>query len=93
MSIEKGGVRFQGYNQPKSTPSHPKKKMAVLAKVGDKTKLIRFGAKGYSDFTKHKDPARRKRYLARHSAIKLKDGSKAINNKLQAAYWAKKVLW
>ena len=25
-----------------------------------------FGASGYSDFTKHKDPERMKRYLARH---------------------------
>lgn len=25
-----------------------------------------FGASGYSDFTKHKDPSRMKRYLARH---------------------------
>ena len=26
-----------------------------------------FGASGYSDFTKHKDTARRSRYIARHS--------------------------
>ncbi len=25
-----------------------------------------FGAKGYSDFTKHRDPARRQRYINRH---------------------------
>ena len=30
-------------------------------------KVISFGAKGYSDYTIHKDPDRRDRYLARHS--------------------------
>ena len=30
-------------------------------------KVVSFGAKGYEDFTTHKDPARKKRYLARHS--------------------------
>ena len=29
--------------------------------------VVSFGAKGYEDFTVHKDPARRDRYLARHA--------------------------
>ena len=29
-------------------------------------KIVRFGAKGYSDYTKHKDPLRMKRYVVRH---------------------------
>lgn len=91
--FKKGGINFKGYNKPVMTPKHPTKKAAVLAMDKNKVKLLRFGAKGYSDFTKHKDEARRKRYFARHSQIKLKDGTKAINNKLQPAYWAKKVLW
>ena len=35
-----------GYNKPKRTPSHPKKSHVVVAKVGDKTKTIRFGEQG-----------------------------------------------
>ena len=31
-----------GYNKPKRTPKHPTKSHVVLAKDGDKTKLIRF---------------------------------------------------
>jgi hypothetical protein len=31
-------------------------------------KVISFGAKGYSDYTLHKDPERRARYLARHAS-------------------------
>jgi hypothetical protein len=34
--LEKVGV--SGYNQPKRTPSHPKKSHIVVAKEGDKVK-------------------------------------------------------
>ena len=37
-----------GVNKPKRTPSHPKKSHMVLAKVGDKVRLIRFGEQGAS---------------------------------------------
>lgn len=30
-------------------------------------KVVHFGARGYEDFTMHKDPVRRERYLSRHS--------------------------
>ena len=70
------------------------KKKAVYACDGNRgCKLIHFGATGYSDYTKHKDPKRRDRYIARHSAIKLKNGKPAVKDKLQPAYWSLKVLW
>ena len=56
-------------------------------------KSIHFGAKGYSDYTKHKDKERRDRYRARHKKIKLKDGSLAYKNKNQPAYWSWTLLW
>ena len=37
-------------------------------------RVIHFGAKGMSDFTIHKDKARRARYRARHRAILTKEG-------------------
>ena len=40
MSINYRGTIFDGYNQPKRTPTATKKS-AVLAKVGDKVKLVR----------------------------------------------------
>ena len=48
--------------------SHNKLKKwdAVFDKDG-KEKVVSFGARGYSDFTKHKDVTRRARYLKRHS--------------------------
>jgi len=37
---------LSAFNKPKRTPSHPTKSHVVLAKEGDKIKLIRFGAQG-----------------------------------------------
>lgn len=42
-----------------------KKYMATFEKNGRK-KVVHFGFSGMSDMTKHKDPARRKRYIKRH---------------------------
>ena len=39
-----------------------KKLMAVI----DGKKTIHFGAVGYSDYTKHKDPDRKDNYISRH---------------------------
>ena len=36
---------------------------------GRTEKLVSFGAKGYSDFTQHKDEERKERYLLRHKRI------------------------
>lgn len=43
----------------------PNKKKKYRALFSDNTH-VDFGAKGYSDFTKHKDTKRRSRYLSRH---------------------------
>lgn len=50
-------------------------------------KKIKFGAYGYSDFTKHKDIERKKRYEARHKARE--DWTK----KNSAGFWSKWILW
>jgi hypothetical protein len=56
-------------------------------------KIINFGQKGYSDFTKHKDQKRKKAYWARHSKIKNKKGQKVINDKNSPSYWSARILW
>lgn len=71
-------------NKPKRTPSHPTKSHVVLAKVGGKEKLIRFGQQGVSgDKTK---TARAKSFKARHA-------KNIAKGKMSAAYWANKVKW
>jgi hypothetical protein len=86
--IEYRGEKFSGYNKPKRTPK-ASKSHAVLAKDGDKIKLIRFGQQGVSGAGKKTDAkskARRKSFKARH-AKNIKKG------KMSAAYWADKVKW
>ena len=42
------------------------KKYDAIFNVDGKSKTVSFGAKGYSDFTIHKDEERKKRYMIRH---------------------------
>lgn len=53
----------------KKSTKPDKKLMAVfLNKNTQRTKTTHFGASGMSDYTKHKDPERKKDYISRHSA-------------------------
>ena len=49
------------------SPKKDKKLMAVFEK-DCKQKITHFGAKGYSDFTIHKNPERMRRYSQRHKS-------------------------
>ena len=55
--------------------TRPGKKIMYLNCEGGKKKLIHAGAKGYSDFTKHKDPKRRANFKARHNCKTAKKGT------------------
>lgn len=74
---------LSGVNKPKKTPSHPTKKGLVLAKEGNKTKVIRFGDQKMG----HNYSAEaRKSFKSRH-AKNIKIG------KMSAAYWSDKFFW
>ena len=49
------------------SPKKDKKFRATFERDG-RVKNVDFGAKGMSDFTLHKDPARKRNYIARHQA-------------------------
>lgn len=86
--LKKHGLK--GVNKPKGTPSHPKKSHIVLAKEGDKTKLIRFGEKGADTVTEsNPSPARRKK----RASFKARHAKNIKRGKMSAAYWANKVKW
>ena len=51
------------------------------------TKTVPFGAKGYSDFTIHKEPLRTERYIDRHS--KHEDWT----NPLTAGFYSRWLVW
>ena len=79
-----------GFNKPKRTPNHPTKSHVVLAKEGDKIKLIRYGQQGVSGAGKNpqteKEKARRKSFKARHA-------KNIAKGKMSAAFWANKSKW
>ena len=91
MAITYRGERFEGYNKPKRTRGHATKSHAVLAKEGDKIKLIRFGQQGAKTKPPKKneseaDKAKRRAFKARHA-------KNIAKGKMSGAYWADKVKW
>ena len=53
----------------------------------DGKKTVSFGATGYSDYTQHKDPERKQRYLNRHKK------SENWSDPKTAGFYATNVLW
>ena len=95
MTLTKPPSDFK-INKPMYKPyksSNAKKKGMVYISSNGKKKLIHFGDANMEDFTQHKDPARRKNYLARSAGIKDKQGNLTAKNKNTANYWARKILW
>jgi hypothetical protein len=66
-----------------------KKYKITIVEPGYRNKTIYFGAAGYSDFTKHKDKERMKRYEKRHKPREkwAKSGVRT------AGFWSKWILW
>ena len=87
--IKKFGLA--GFNKPKRTPNHKNKSHVVLAKEGDKVKLIRFGMQGAKNKPPRQgesdaDKAKRRSFKARHAR-------NIAKGKMSAAFWADKVKW
>jgi hypothetical protein len=82
--IKRGKEEFSGYNKPKKTPSHPTKSHAVLAKVGEDVKLIRFGQQGVKGSPD--GSARNESFKARHA-------KNIAKGKMSAAFWSNKIKW
>jgi len=83
---------LEGYNKPKRTPSHPKKSHVVMAKEGNKTKVIRFGEQGASTAGKPK-AGESERMKQKRASFKARHGANIAKGKMSAAYWADKVKW
>ncbi len=52
-------------------------------------KVVRFGRRGFSDYTLHKDPERMKRYLARHRSRE----NWTRSGRYSAGFWSRRILW
>ena len=82
---------LSAFNKPKRTPSHPEKSHVVLAKQGDRVKLIRFGQQGAKTKPPRKgesqaDKDKRASFKARHA-------KNIAKGKMSAAFWANKTKW
>ena len=55
--------------------------------VIDGKKTVSFGATGYSDYTQHKDPERKQRYINRHKK------AENWNDPKTPGFYAKHILW
>ena len=91
MAVERAGEKFKGYNKPKRTPNHPTKSHAVLAKEGDKIKLIRFGQQGSKGSPPRKGESKADK--ARRAAFKKRHAKGIAKGKMSGSYWANKVKW
>ena len=86
--LKRAGVT--GYNKPKRTPNHPTKSHVVVAKEGNKVKVIRFGQQGVSGAGKN---PKTKAQKARRMSFKARHAKNIAKGKMSAAYWANKVKW
>lgn len=77
---------FDKVGVKKRAPKGSKHKWEVLAKKGDKYKIVKGGYRGMEDYSQHKDDERRKAFWDRMGG---KDSKKA-NDPFSALYWHKK---
>jgi len=66
----------------------PEKKYYIITNEGKK---IYFGQAGASDYTQHKDPIRKMRYINRHKKREEKFWNKSGIN--TASFWSRFLLW
>ena len=92
FSITHAGEVFEGVDQPKRTPSHPKKSHAVLISNNGKYKIVRFGEQGASVAGKPKEGESEK-MKSKRSSFKARHAKNIAKGKTSAAYWADKVKW
>lgn len=88
--LARAGV--EGYNKPKRTPDHPTKSHVVVAKEGEKVKLIRFGEQGAETAGKPKKNESQAKKDKRR-AFKARHAKNIAKGKMSAAYWSDKVKW
>ena len=71
----------------KKSTNSKKKYMAIFYENNKKIKTTHFGAAGMSDYTKHKDKSRKKRYMNRHKT------RENWSNPMSAGALSRWILW
>lgn len=83
---------LRGVNKPKRTPNHPTKSHIVLAKVGEKIKLLRFGEQGAKTAGKPK-AGESDRMKQKRASFKARHAKNIKKGKMSPAYWSNKIKW
>ena len=91
MDKEGDKIRRLIPNKPVRTPNHPKKSHMVLAKEGEKEKLIRFGQQGVSGSPKKEGEG--EAYRNRRESFKARHAKNIAKGKMSAAYWSNVTKW
>ena len=94
--LARAGV--SGYNRAKRTPNHPTKSHVVVAKEGNKIKLIRFGQQGKKVGTVKGTAGKAKsgessRMKAKRKSFKARHAKNIRRGKMSAAWWDHKEKW
>jgi len=76
-------LKFYVYRSDKKQ----KKYYVEITGTGKRNKKVYFGASGYSDFTIHKDPERKNRYINRH------EKRENWNDPSTSGFWSRWILW
>ena len=88
--IMKPALKITAFLQKATDKKHKYKVTLVFSRNGEEhIKTVKFGAIGYSDFTKHHDTKRRSRYDKRHKQKENWTKSGITT----AGFWSKKLLW
>ena len=88
LAAARARARELGLPEPHSSQRANKKLYVVYN--GEE---IHFGGKGHPDFLIHGDEEERRRYRARHGAIKLGNGRFAYRDPSRPAYYSWHILW
>lgn len=91
--VKYNGQTYAISEPSKATQKNKKYQVVVTNTNTGKKKTVAWGDNRYQDYLTHKDKNRRKRFQKRFSGIKLKDGSTAASNPMQASYYATKYNW
>jgi hypothetical protein len=84
-------IGVSGYNKPKRTPKHATKSHVVVARQGDKTKVIRFGQQGVSGSPPREGESEAAK--KRRASFKARHARNIAKGKMSAAFWANKEKW
>ena len=76
----------------KKSTNNKKKYMAIFYKDGKKIKTTHFGAAGMSDYTKHKNKTRKRRYMTRHKKRENWNNYKSAGSLSRYILWNKPTL-